>query len=327
MGAVGAAGHIGGVEKLGGTQAVAAAGGAVADAHDAVRAVQVGDLVDVALFLRPLNDLHGLFPGDVMGVLAGLHQELGDVPQADAHIALDVAHALAPDPLGLAAGADHGAELVVLLQPVAQMLHAYRGGGAVDGLLHGDDVHADAGAAGGHQLGRQLQRLLGGQVEHGGHLGVGVGEGGMLHHVLAGAHHPLGNPILDVPVGVIPVLLDDADPQQMVDHLLGLGLGHLVGLGQPGGGAAGAALLEADHELDLILGQQPVQNPEIHVVFLHAAGELAGDVVGNHAGELQKQLFLLGVVAVMVGNGVVTLVDVNHGIDFFYHGPLSSRCG
>ena len=327
VGPIGGPGHVGGVEELAGAKAVAAAGGAVADAHDAVGAVQVGDLVDVALALRPLDDLHGLLPGDVVGVLAGLHQELRDVAHADAHVALDVAHALAPDALGLAAGADHGAEGVVLLKPVGEMLHADALAGRVDGLLHGDHVHADAGPAGGHQLGRHFEGLLGGQVEHGGHLGMLVGQRLMLHHVFAGAHHPLGDAVLDVLVRIVPVLLHDADPDQMVDDLLGGLFGDAVLFGQPFGGPAHPALLEAQHEPDLVLGEEPIQDPEIHMVFLHAAGELPGDVVRDHEGQLLHQLGLLRVAAMVAVHGIVPLVHVDAGVHFFYHVHLLTRWG
>ena len=202
---------------------------------------------------------------------------------------------------------------------MGEVLHAGAFDLGVDGLFHRDDVHADARAAGGNQLGGQLQRLLGGQIEHGGHLGVGVRQGGMLHHVFAGAHHPLGDPVLDMLVGVVPVLLNDADPQQVVDDLLCLLVAHVVHGGQLGGGVAHAPGLEAEHEFDLILGQQPVEDPEIHVVFLHAAGELAGDGVGDHHGELFDELRLFRVVAVMTVNGIIAFVDVDVGVDFFYH--------
>ncbi len=196
----------------------------------------------------------------------------------------------------------------------------------VDGFFHRDHVHADTGAARWNELCRQLQRLLRREVEHGCDLGVRVGERRVLHHVFAGADDPLRDPVLHVPVRVVAVLLDNADPQQVVDDLLRLLLAHVVAGGKLGGGVAEAALLEAEHEFDLILGQQPVEDPEIHVVFLHAAGELAGDGVGDHHSELFDELRLFRVVAVMAVNGVIPLVDVDVGVDFFYHRLTSVIC-
>ena len=319
VGAVGRAGHVRRVEKLRRAQTVAGAGRAVADADDAVRAVQICDLVDVALALGPLDDLHRLFARDVVGVLARGDQELGDVAHADAHLALDIAHALAADALGLAAGADHGAEGVVLLQPVGQVLHTDGGGAGVDRLLHGDHVHTDSRAAGRDQLGGQLQGLLGGQVEHRGDLGMLVGQGGVLHHVLARAHDPLRDQILDVVIRVVPVLLQNADPEQMVDDLLGRFLGHVVALGQLLRRQREAALFEAEHEFDLILGQHPVQDPEVHVVGFHSAGRLAGNVVGDQHRQLFDQLFFFGIDAMIVLKREIPLVDVDLRVNVSWH--------
>ena len=245
VGPVGGPGHVGGVEELAGAEAVAGAGRAVADAHDPLRTVQVGDLVDIALSLRPFDDLQGLFPGDILGVLAGGDQVFGDIAHADAHVAFDVANALAPDPLGLAAGTDHLAEGVVLVQPVGEIFHADALCLWIDGLFHRNDMHADAGASWRDQLGRQLQGFLGGQIEHGGHFGMLVRQSGMLHHVFAGSHHPLGDPVLDVVVFVIPVLLQDADPEQVVYDLLGLLFRDMVSLRQFFCGQSGAPFLKA----------------------------------------------------------------------------------
>ena len=221
-----------------------------------------------------------------MGVLAGFYEEFRDVADADAHVSFDVADAFAAHALRLAASADHGAELVILLQPVGQMLHGDGPRRAVDGFLHRDDVHADARAAGRDELGRQLQGFLGRQIEHRRHFRVRVGEGGVLHHVFAGAYDPLGDPVLDMLIRVVAVLFDDADPKQVVDDLLRFFLGHIVALRQLRGRQTAAALFEAEHELDFFLCQQPVEDPEIHVVFLHAAGQLAGNIVRDHAREL-----------------------------------------
>ena len=146
-----------------------------------------------------------------------------------------------------------------------------------------------------------------------------VRKGLVLDHVFAGADDPLRDPVLDVLVRIVAVLLQDADPDQVVDDLLGFFLAHAVALGQLLRGEAEAALLKAQHELHFILREQAVQDPEIHVVFLHAAGELAGDVVRDHDGELFDELRLLGIVAVMVRHGIVPLVHVDHGVDFFNH--------
>ncbi len=127
--------------------------------------------MDVALLLGLVEDLHGLVVGDVVAH-AGLAAVVGKVAHADAPVLLDVAGALAPDALLLAAGADAHADVtLVLLQPVADVFHVHGLTVGGDGLLHGDDVHADAGAAGGHQMGDAGQGQVGHALKEVGHLG------------------------------------------------------------------------------------------------------------------------------------------------------------
>lgn len=202
---------------------------------------------------------------------------------------------------------------------MGQVLHTDGGGAGVNRLLHGDHVHTDSRAAGRDQLGRQLQGLLGGRVEHRGDLGMLVGQGGVLHHVLARAHDPLRDQILDVVIRVVPVLLQNADPEQMVDDLLGRFLGHAVALGKLLRRQREAALLEAEHEFDLILGQHPVQDPEVHVVGFHSAGRLAGNVVGDQHRQLFDRLFLLRIAAMIVLKREIPLVDVDLRVNVSWH--------
>ena len=155
-------GHIGRIEQLGGAQRVADADRAVADAEDLLFAVDIRDLVDVAAFFRLLQDIHGFVVSDVV-THAGLAAVIGEIAHADAPVLFDVTGALAADALLLAAAADAHADLAfVFLQPVGQVFDiegfALRG----DRFLHGDDVHADAGAAGRHHMRDARQ----GQVSH-----------------------------------------------------------------------------------------------------------------------------------------------------------------
>ena len=81
--------------------------------------------MDIALALGAFQDLLDLLAGDILGVLAAGHKELRDIADADAHMAFDVADALAADALSLPACADHGAESIILVEPVGEMLHAH----------------------------------------------------------------------------------------------------------------------------------------------------------------------------------------------------------
>ncbi len=146
-----------------------------------------------------------------------------------------------------------------------------------------------------------------------------VRERGVFHHVLAGADDPLRDPVLDVLVRVVAVLLEDADPEQVVDDLLRLFLAHVISLREFLRRQAEAPLPEAEHEADFFLRKEPVEDPEIHVVFLHPARKLARYVIRDHDGELFHELRLLRIVLVMTRDRVVPLVHVDHRIHFFYH--------
>ena len=275
--------------------------------------------MDIALPFGALQDLLNFFPGDVFGVLAGSDEELRDIAYADAHVALNIADALAADPLCLAASAYHCTERVIFVKPVGEMFHTDGGGRGVDGLFHGNDVHADARASGRNELGRQLQRLLGSEVEHGRYFRMKVRQRLVLDHILARSHDPLGHAVLDVVIFVVAVLFQNTDPQQVVDDLLGLLLADVIALGKFSRGQAHAALLEAEHKGNFPLGQEPVENPEIHVVLVHGAGQFPGNVVGDHPGQLHHHLSLDGIVAVMVFDRIISFIYMYSGIYLFGH--------
>ena len=234
-------------------------------------------------------------------------------------MSLNVADALSADALCLAAGADHGAEGVIFVEPVGEMFHTDGSRRGINGLFYGDDVHADPGASGRNELRGQFQRFLRSQIEHGGNFRILVGQRLVLDHVLAGPHDPFGHQILNVVVLIVAVLFQNTDPQKAVDDLLRFFLTDAVARSQLRGGETYTALLETEKEHDLTLSQKAVQDPEIHVVFVHAAGKFARDVVGDHPGQLHDQLFLDGIITVMIFEGIVSLVDMYSGVNFFGH--------
>ncbi len=291
MGAVGGGGEVRGVEVLAGAQGKADAEVAVAQAEDLVLTVDVGDLVDVAVLFGALTDLQRLFLGD-WTALAGLNQVIGKVTKTDAAVILNLAGALAVETAGVAAGAVADGELpVVLVQPVGDMLDG--GGNALggDGAFHRDDVHADAVAAGGNQVGLALQREEG-------HLVKGVRQLGIFLHLPEnhiGHLRNAGDKELDVPLlfmrGVFPVILHDAVlggvGEQLGNPLLGLA-GELCDL------CRGLRLAQAhlQHDLrDLIAGARAVENDVFGVIlrqFLDA--KLVGKAVGDHFSEFKQNL-------------------------------------
>ena len=123
-------------------------------------------------------------------------------------------------------------------------------------------------------------------------------------------------------IGIVPVLFDYAYPDKMVDYLLSLFNAHFVALSELSRCIADTALFEAQHELYFFLCKQPVEYPEIHVVFLHSSRKLARDVVSDHDSELFYELFLFRVIALVLNDRIVSLVDVDPRVDFLYHFSL-----
>ena len=232
----------------------------------------------------PTSQLHRPKIGD-RTALAGLDQVVGEVAQADAAVVLDLAGALAVEAAGVAAGAVADGELaVVLVEPVGDMLDG-------DGLVHGQDVHADAVAAGRDQMGLALQRQEG-------HLVEGVGKLGILldlpeDHV--GHLGDAGDEELDIPLllvlGVLPVVLDDAllgrVGQKLDDALLGLAgeLGDLRG-------GLGLAQAHLQHDFgNLITGAGAVQNDVFGIVLCQPfEAEFVRQAVGDHFAKVKQNL-------------------------------------
>ena len=275
--------------------------------------------MDVTLALGALDDLHHLFAGDVVRVLPALNEKFRNIADADAHLPLDIADAFAPDALSLAAGADHCAELIVFIEPVRKVLLRYGNGLDRYRLFNRDNVHSDARSPLGNELCRELKRLLRGEVEHSRDLGVLIGQGRVFDHIFAASYDPLRHPVLDMLIGVIPVLLEYADPEKVVDNFLSLLLGHTVKLGELLRCLPHPALFEGEHKLYLVLRKHAVEYPEIHMVFLHTAGQFSRYIVRYHYGELFEKLRLFGVCALVLSDGIVSLVDVDIRIDLFYH--------
>ena len=175
LGNVGGAGHVGGVEQLGGPQGVAHLDITVADGEDLLFAVDVRNLVDEAQLLRLFEDGKGLFLGDVPAALLGLHHIVGHVAHGNAPVHGIVAAALPHFGPAQAAGAGRGSVLaLVFVQPVGDALDGNGGLLSLNGLFHGDDVHADARPSGGHHGGDLLQGHKGHPLKESGDLRVGL---------------------------------------------------------------------------------------------------------------------------------------------------------
>ena len=220
VGAVSRGGHIGRVEQLARSQREAGAERAVADGEDLVLAVDVRDLVDIAVILGALEDLHRLFIGNV-AALAGLAAVVGKLADGNAHLILQLAAALPLKAHDVAAGAVANADVpLILLQPVGDVLDVDRLVRGRDSLLDRDDVHADASASGRHHAGDLRQRQKRHALEKLPDLRVLLHLLEVhVHQLRRTGHEDRQRPLL-VMVGVLPVVLEQADHGHLVKQLL-----------------------------------------------------------------------------------------------------------
>ena len=282
-GNIGAAGEVGGVEQLRGTQCVADVNVAVADGEDLILAVDVGDLMDEAVLLTLTEDVQRLFAGDVAAALARLYHVICHVAHGHAPALGVVGAALIEGEAGLTAGAGGGGVLaVILIQPVGDMLKVDGGVLRLNGLLHRDDMHADAGTAGRHHGGDLLQGQAGHTLEEVTHLGVLLQDGVVHVGELGAAGDEHGQHPLLGTGGVLPVVLDDAAEGHLIQEtkeFFFLHTGEFHKLRQ----SLGLAHLHFHCHFRHFVRQQQGKAPILGVIL----GELLeaqfhGDAVGDH---------------------------------------------
>ena len=293
MGNVGAAGHIGSVEKLRGAQSVAYAGCAVADGEYLVLAVDIGYLMDIALVLGALEYLHDLLIGRLVTVLAGLDGVLCAVADGDAPEVGEVAAAFTAHGLRAAAGANADCVCIVFLQPVGEMLNTDGLGVGRYRLFDGDDVHTDTGAA----ERNHGSDLFKGETRHAlkevAHLGVLVDK--VLAHVkkFCSAGNEEREKILLYVLGILPVIFEKTDAA----HFLQLGLKRFRVAAACRFGdllkSHGDALFHAQCYIDHLIVENVYKTPVFGTVFSELfKAELIGDAVGHFFTELKELFFV-----------------------------------
>ena len=297
-----ALGKVGRVEEQRGAQGVADLDVAVADVEDVIVAVDVGDLVNVAVFLGLFQDIEGFFLRDVVSA-AGFDCVVGHVADLNAPVLAVVGAALAQHRPGRAAGADTGGEMaLVFLQPIGDFFQFDRLPAHLDFLLHRDHMHADAVAAGRHHRGDVLQRQEGHAFKHSGDRRIlfdpvlrGIEQLRRTRHKVAGSValflRRAGNRAVVVVVVAVVIFHKAVDAEQIE----GLGkrlLAHLLVFGKQLVIGVPLALLHRKGNVNLRLGQDLPQAPILLVGGLQAE-ELVGNIVGDASAELCVFLFLL----------------------------------
>ena len=203
--------------------------------------------------------------------------------------------ALSAHGLLLAAGTLSDGILVILAEPVGDVLYA---GGhilALDGFFNWDDVHAYARASRRDHGSHILQRHLGHQVEESCQLRVLRRQLVVHHHELRRAGHEDRHIILFVVIRVLTVHFDQAHPDQVVHHLLGFLVRHPVYLGQILDVVRNASLLKAQKEFGLLLREHFIECPVLGIIRIHRPRILDQIAVCDHGPEFQYQFFLFRV--------------------------------
>ena len=244
--------------------------------------------MDIAAILSLLEDLHGLFIGDVAAVVR-LTAVVSEVTDADAPLAFHVAGALAADALLLAAGAHGHADVaLVLLQPVGQVLDRQRLALGRNGLLDRDDVHTDASASGRNHLGNTRQRQIRHALEEVGRLREHIRLLGVDHHDLGAAgnkhiQHPALFVVRILAVEVLPVELNQAALAERLQRLLQIGSVELRVLL--------CELLDRERHT-LFHGQSDIEDIVRHLLIVLHRRELEGGVNAEILRRIRRDLIL-----------------------------------
>ena len=235
---VSGSGEVRSVEQHGGTKRVTNLDVAVAKSKDLVRAVDVGRLMDETVVFGDLQDAHDFVSVDVVAGLLGLDHVVRHVTNGDTPVVRVVGAADTALVALLTAGAGrNGIFAFIFVEPVRNVLDVDGGVFGLDGLLDGDDVHADAGTAFGDHLGQThgldahhgaVERLIGHELEVLGQFRIFLIPLGMLvEHLGDTGNEGLDGVLLDL-LGVLTVPLSDTKVAHLFEDVLEM---ELVGLG------------------------------------------------------------------------------------------------
>ena len=277
--------HIGRVEKLGGAQCVADIDVAVAYSDDLVLAVDIGYLMDIAVILGLLQDIQRFLIADIASALLGLDYIFCHVADCDAPILRIVAAALAQYGSAHAAGAGACRILIVLVQPMRNMLNIQRLLFGGYGLLDRNHVHTYARSAGRHHFGNLYKRQNGHALEKSRGLGIFVKAVPAHVGILRASDDEYRQNVLKLLFGIFPVKLKNALVKQRVEKLPELLLRklriHLSELRE----RIGLAYLHLEGDVRHFVGHAPVK-----AVILRIAGLYLAYAVGYLLSKIQNFL-------------------------------------
>ena len=165
LGGVGTAGHIRSIEQLRGTQGIANLHVAVADCENFAFAVNIGDLMHIAIVLGPFEYFHSLVIADVPAS-ARLTAIVRHISHCNAPVAVVVRTSLVQLLASVAAGADGCPYMpLIALEPIGEVLYVHSLVFHRNGLFHRNYVHSYSGSAHRHHRSHLFERQEGHSLE------------------------------------------------------------------------------------------------------------------------------------------------------------------
>jgi len=147
----------------------------------------------------------------------------------------------------------------------------------------------------------------------------------ILHdHEFCNARDKDWNIILNMMVFIFAVCLNTADPAEMINHLLRIFYGHIIALGNLFQIQICSGLFECQEHLRFFFCQHFIQAPYLWIIRLDGMRQLGCISVGDHAGELNQDLFFFWIWCNVVRIQLV-VARIGHSVLLFVHvsSPLS----
>ena len=317
MCAIGRAGQIRRVVELRGTDCIAHARGTVTDSDNLILSVYICDLMNKAVPLGTLQKLHDFIIGSIPSRIPR-HAEFRHVSDTDAEFSRNLTITFAAHFLLFPAGAESDGILIILVEPMREMLDTDRLILRLNCLLHRNHMHTDSGSPKRHHGGHSLERHLRHQIEEACKIRMRLRQRFLHHHELSGARHEDRNIVLKMMILILTVQLHDTGPDQMINDFLRLFHRHVIFLRKLLHGIVHAGFAEAEHKFCLFLRQHLIQRPVLRIIRLHGMLQLHRIAIGDHLTKpLDQFLFLL--VRRSVAMDLFIISFIGHAVLLFFH--------
>ena len=270
-----------------------------------------------AVPLGTLQKLHHLIIRSIAARISG-HTEFCHVADADAEFSRNLTVTFAAHLLLFPAGAESDGILIILIEPMREMLDTDRLILRLNCLLHRNHMHTDSGTAERNHGCHSLERHLRHQIEEGRKIRMLFRQRSLHHHELRRSWNKNRDIVLQVMILILTVQLHDTGPDQMIDDFLRLFLRHVILLRQLFRRVVDAGLSEAQHKFRFFLCQHLIQRPVLRIIRLHGMLQLHRITIGDHLTKpLDQFLFLL--VRRSVAMNLFIISFIGHAVLLFFH--------